>query len=620
MSKTKPAKKSAEPKSAAKRPALLARLEEVDLKRIHASPTNPRKTISTGELAELTASVKEQGILQALLLRPHPKKKGEHELVCGERRWRAASAAGLKTVPATIRDLTDDQVIVAQLTENAQRADVHPLEEADAYGQLMEKHGHTVDDLVAEVGKSKGHIYSRLKLCALGPVGRKAFLDGRMTIGTAVFLARVSNAKLQEQAAAAIAKGYGKDQPWGTDQACHYVQQHCMLVLKDAPFDASDATLVPAAGACGACPKRTGNQGELFAEVEHDDLCTDPGCFEQKKEAGWKKKVDEAQSKGHRVLSPKEAKETFKDRYSAPVGYQDLDARNHQDPKGRTLRQLIGKQLKDTPIVVAKNPHTEEVVDLLPKKDVNRLLKAAGHDPKKEKEQRQAVSPVRKKEQEAFEAGRRGIQLAVAELVAKAEAAPTDRTFLQLLVEEYIEMDGGDAALERRGFDREDLWGEKLVEKVREWMASMTEAQLRGLVFEMAIDRRIPNMPNPEAHNRPAFDALCELYGVDLNACLDHAKTEPPPAPPQHPALAVSCAVCRAEVGAGCTNTEGKRGKPLDAPHVERSKKAEREAAEKKPAAIPTCRVCGCDEAHACTDDNGDACSWSEPDLCSACA
>jgi len=146
------------------------------------SPTNPRKTF-TG-LDELGASLIEKGVIVPVLVRPTPtaaKAKEPYELVCGERRWRAATKAKLTTIPAVVCDLSDREVLEIQLVENLQRVDVHPLEEADGYEELLEKHGYDVDGIAAKTGKSKAYIYARLKLGALAPGPRVEFLQGRIS-------------------------------------------------------------------------------------------------------------------------------------------------------------------------------------------------------------------------------------------------------------------------------------------------------------------------------------------------------------------------------------------------------------------------------------------------------
>ncbi len=135
----------------------------VELKDIKPSQHNARKTFDEAKIKELSASIKEKGVIEPIIIRP---ANGKYEVVCGERRFRASQMAGITTIPAVIKELDDKQAIEYQIIENLHREDVHPLEEAEGYELLMKKHGYkTVEDIAVKVGKSKGYVYGRLKLC-----------------------------------------------------------------------------------------------------------------------------------------------------------------------------------------------------------------------------------------------------------------------------------------------------------------------------------------------------------------------------------------------------------------------------------------------------------------------
>ena len=121
---------------------------------------NPRRRI--GDLAELTASIKQHGVQQPVLVR---QGKTGFELVYGQRRFLATRAAALPDIPALVRELTDAEVLEHQLVENGQREDVHPMEQAEAYQALRDKHGYSVDDIASKVAKPRSHVLARL-LCA----------------------------------------------------------------------------------------------------------------------------------------------------------------------------------------------------------------------------------------------------------------------------------------------------------------------------------------------------------------------------------------------------------------------------------------------------------------------
>ncbi len=182
----------------AEAPARTGTFAEIAIDEIVESSSNPRKRF--GEIDELADSIRAQGVIEPLIVRPHPTQMNGYELVSGARRLRAATAVGLLDVPCVIRTLTDLQVLETQVTENLQRKDVHPLEEADAYAALMKAdHAYTVEAVAARVGRSTSYVYQRLKLKDLTPEAREAFESEEITAGHAVRLARLTSAD-QEKA------------------------------------------------------------------------------------------------------------------------------------------------------------------------------------------------------------------------------------------------------------------------------------------------------------------------------------------------------------------------------------------------------------------------------------
>ena len=156
-------------------------LQMVRLVSISLSPTNPRKSFPEAGLQDLATSIRAKGVLQPVLLRPHPQQgagPGKYELVAGERRVRAAGIAGLAVVPAIIRVLDDRSVLEIQVVENEQREDVTPLEKCEGYARLIDVHKATVEQIATKVGKSVSTIRSILKLRALPEKARAALEAG----------------------------------------------------------------------------------------------------------------------------------------------------------------------------------------------------------------------------------------------------------------------------------------------------------------------------------------------------------------------------------------------------------------------------------------------------------
>ncbi len=250
---------------------------------IHESTTNPRRTFDEAKLYELAESIKHNGLIQPITVRPNNQG---FEIVAGARRYRAAQLAELFSVPARIVEIDDAKALEWQLVENSQRVDVHPYEEAQGFQRLLDIPSYDVAALVEKSGKSASHVYARLSLLQLIPTVAEAFTQERITASHANLIARLP----QESQAEAFEQCWRKD--W-QDKEPHllpakyvaaWIQANLYLSLADAPFDREDPTLNPAAGACVTCPRRSGFNTALFADVVSDQ-CLDSSCYNSKVEA-----------------------------------------------------------------------------------------------------------------------------------------------------------------------------------------------------------------------------------------------------------------------------------------------------------------------------------------------
>lgn len=154
----------------------------VPLARIRPNKGQPRKNFDASELAELTDSIKQNGVLQPLLVR---KSGADYEIVAGERRYQAAKAAGLQEVPVIVRDVSDDEIFKLALIENLQRADLNPIEEAQGYKKLIKDDDLTQEQLAGLVSKSRSAITNKLRLLDLPAEVQDLMSDGRLTAGHA---------------------------------------------------------------------------------------------------------------------------------------------------------------------------------------------------------------------------------------------------------------------------------------------------------------------------------------------------------------------------------------------------------------------------------------------------
>jgi ParB/RepB/Spo0J family partition protein len=387
----------------------------IALAQLFPSPTNPRKRFDEAKLKELAESIKTQGVLQPILVReilegkaswPFPNvapqtPSGRFEVIAGERRYRASKLAGLTEVPCFVRNLTDMQVLHAQVIENLQRDDLHPIEEAEGYEKLMQQQDDngklfTAESIGGEVGKSKAYIYARLKLLALCTEARQAFFDGDLDASTALLIARIPVQKLQAQALKEITRKLEYNTPniaegdnaMSFRKARDHIQENYMLDLADAPFEIEDAKLLAKTGACTECTKRTGNQPELFDDVKSKDVCTDTACFGLKKSAHVAVITKAAEANGDEVILGKDAKKILTQKWNIKYDLRNAKLAQLSDPipddaEKRTWEQALkSKKLltptKETgkPIVsktLIENPFEVGIIETV---DINAAMKA----------------------------------------------------------------------------------------------------------------------------------------------------------------------------------------------------------------------------------------------------
>ena len=160
-------------------------VRQVPLDLLEPNPFQPRSIIEPAALDELAQSIRTRGVLQPLLVRPHPSDPARFQIIAGERRWRAAGAVGLHEVPALVRETEDADAAAVALVENLQRQDLNPLDEAEGYSRLIHQFGLTQDALGQAVGKSRSHISNTLRLLNLPPAVKEALRKGEISAGHA---------------------------------------------------------------------------------------------------------------------------------------------------------------------------------------------------------------------------------------------------------------------------------------------------------------------------------------------------------------------------------------------------------------------------------------------------
>ncbi|HEX2099024.1 MAG TPA: ParB/RepB/Spo0J family partition protein, partial [Candidatus Synoicihabitans sp.] len=277
-----------------------------------ASPTNPRKDFAQVKLDELAESIRQQGVLQPILVRPI-EGATPYQIVVGERRWRATTIAELPEIPCVIREMSDDDVREAQHVENLQREHISPEEEAESlWGMLQLKTAdglarYTASRLAERFGVTVQHIHRRLLIRKAPPAAKSALREGKIAVQTAVAIARIPDPGARDEAAAEILKPQLQVEPLSYTAAAKLINEKYMHGLKGASFALDDAELLPVAGPCTTCPKMSDNCGHLFSEDESREFlkkktCCDPACYRAKLDAVYAREASSAKNAGKTVL------------------------------------------------------------------------------------------------------------------------------------------------------------------------------------------------------------------------------------------------------------------------------------------------------------------------------
>jgi ParB/RepB/Spo0J family partition protein len=318
-------------------------LKYLPISQLTESTTNYRRSHDEAKHEELVASIRQHGILTPLVVRQVTQDPNWiHEVAAGHRRLRAARVAGVEMVPVVVRAMDDREFAEIMITENLQRVDPDPLDEADAYQEMINSLGYDVATLAAKFGKSETYVRHRLVLTRIVPEVRTALSDGAIELGHAVLLARVDEDRQRELLQSELlaphkmrrvvtredivdGETYETDlevDPNDASQldgavAVTFYPAHTrtsvgdlrramarqLLPLAPVKWDRDDATLVPTAGSCTACPKRTGANPALFEEFdESDDRCADAACYGAKKTAYLEARVQACRSQAPKLV------------------------------------------------------------------------------------------------------------------------------------------------------------------------------------------------------------------------------------------------------------------------------------------------------------------------------
>ncbi len=518
-------------------PAAPAHTHTLPRDHIVRSRTNPREHFDAAALQALAASIKAYGIMQPILVRKLPgarlqdtfedyaTRHATHEIVAGERRWRAAEIAGLRDIPVLERALNDAQALEIQLLENLLREDLSPLEEARGFQRLMDDQGYTPERIMEITHKSRTYVYEALRLPNLCAEAKAALLSGDLSRSVALLVAQRPTVALQVEFTKRVLTGGPDSTPLSYRSAQDLARRSYMTDLVQAPFALDDALLCPKAGACTQCPKRTGASPELWDKA-HTDICTDTVCFADKKEAHYERLTLDAKSKGRKVITGREAREIMPTEGGAPVGYMLLDKPRKGDTE--PLRQLLGEDVPESKVVLIEAP-SGAMVEAVPIRAAGAALEGKGRGKGTASKKSQASQPTREDLEEEYQRRwRRGAVLVTIESLPN-EVEPESLNALPCVVaQRYMlaEARGADDDLVRAifklpaGFDDTDL-----SEAVSQ--AAQQSARMQHLVLTMLASTAdiAPHFNRPADESR-YLDAIAPLARVDIAAIKARVQAE----------------------------------------------------------------------------------------------
>lgn len=459
--------------------------------RIHPSPFNPPGR--TEDVGSLAASIVENGLLQAIVVRQHPTIPLDFEVILGNRRRAACEVAGVPEMEARVVEADDNLVRELQLIENLERSDLAPMDEAESLAQLKAVRGWTDDEVSRRLGRHLRLVQERLALLKLAPEIQAALREDEITLGTAAELTRLvaeDHLRVLQHLRDEAEMGHS----WSLPDLRAWIRGNILLPLSSAPFDLADPKLP--GGACTACPKNTDSQPALFPSEGSWDRgrCLDPVCFGRKVDGHWAGIREQASKSGARVLEAEEARAVLVGGMITPKsGLVDLQ---HYDPTtGRrwddVLTKAQRKELAKSTVHV-RTPDGRELV-AVEKAALGRLkkLEAPSSAPAPKASTGSpapgaAPAPAKKGEGKAAHLARMGA------VARAAEGREVDPSFWLLLVDAALQAVGGNTwsmVAERRGARHANIHDARdaILAEANELATRPSSAGLRGLLAEILL-------------------------------------------------------------------------------------------------------------------------------------
>lgn len=469
----------------------------IPIDQLQPDPNNPRKHFDTVKLQELANNIKEQGVLTELWIRQAPDGKG-FMIIAGERRYRAAKLIGLDKLPCDVKDWDDKRVAENQIVENLQRDDLNPLEEARAYKGLIDTHSYDVKAVAEKIGKSPAYVYGRFRLLKLSKNWHQALDEGTVKhVFAEVVAARVDDVELQDEILDNLQQNYGTYEADTAEELRQIIEREHTRSLKRAPWNTADPDLLPAAGPCTTCPKRSQAQAELFGTNKKDDFCTDGACWVKKLSAHEHKLVARYKAEGRPVLEGAAAAAALKktsgnERNDSKDSLVKLDSSPSWYSDRGNLREALKKKVEITLAVDAKGHVHElakvgEVKEALPKDSSYSSSGGGGTRSGKMTPAEKKARRARLLDLKASAAAREKAWKAVIEkMVAKGLDLPMLRNLLRLLLRHHLDRHSVAPAMERLGRKGPLDWNAG--KEAAKWLdTNVSKEQVLTMAWQLAL-------------------------------------------------------------------------------------------------------------------------------------
>jgi ParB/RepB/Spo0J family partition protein len=538
--------------------AIMAKGEykELPIGLLASSPTNPRKIFDEKQLDDLAKSIREKGILEPLLVRKVTEKGAvPYEIIAGERRWRAAKKAGLQDIRCIVVEMTNQEVIEAQIIENMHRTDLTPLEEARGYKELHVKYGKDWPELSAQIGKSKSYIYGRLSLLSLPGKVQMAVEDGSLPLSWADEIMRVPDEKDRLEVFDRC-KGASHPSIDNFTELKEEIESEYLLELKRAPFSTTDTTLAPATvGACIVCRNRTGSDPDLFGEFAKKDCCQNKACWNVKKNAELQKKINKFKAQGKELITGKAAEKILNSCDNYHSEYNKLDSTPSQLKGNTTWREAL-KGIEDVEILYVQND-SGEVESVVKPASVLRKVPAKFKNPNNSNGSRPKTAAEKLKE-----------ELEKMKKMAEQEAYPK---IIKLIVEKAEVLNFNDPNFARILID------------FFECNTSIPDPAACAMEFKPNVNY----YTMAKTANIKLLKKMIALYLINAQGCSDFE-----------------------------IDTNFLKFLKLEKAHKDlvseelKKIKAQKKAGPEFKAGV--CRICGCTDSSPCETDDGEGCSWAD--------